>query len=159
MTLILTYAARLHTLTPPCGSVCIDIGCRFGVGVEAPSPCKRWKPFSAKWCSCSSHPINHLHGSGSLPLSSALWLPWKWRQVAPPFQSSRRSKRRCNKSRSFHAGTTILWASRRCDSPFLLLDHHLHLSKMREIVHLQAGQCGNQIGAKVFFFLCCILLF
>ncbi len=21
---------------------------------------------------------------------------------------------------------------------------------MREIVHLQAGQCGNQIGAKVF---------
>ncbi|CAF90614.1 unnamed protein product, partial [Tetraodon nigroviridis] len=22
-------------------------------------------------------------------------------------------------------------------------------SKMREIVHLQAGQCGNQIGAKV----------
>ena len=26
---------------------------------------------------------------------------------------------------------------------------------MREIVHLQAGQCGNQIGAKVgiFFFL------
>ncbi len=23
-------------------------------------------------------------------------------------------------------------------------------SKMREIVHLQAGQCGNQIGAKVY---------
>lgn len=23
---------------------------------------------------------------------------------------------------------------------------------MREIVHLQAGQCGNQIGAKVIFF-------
>ena len=22
--------------------------------------------------------------------------------------------------------------------------------KMREIVHLQAGQCGNQIGAKVY---------
>ena len=22
-------------------------------------------------------------------------------------------------------------------------------SKMREIVHIQAGQCGNQIGAKV----------
>lgn len=26
-------------------------------------------------------------------------------------------------------------------------------SKMREIVHLQAGQCGNQIGAKVLFWL------
>lgn len=24
---------------------------------------------------------------------------------------------------------------------------------MREIVHIQAGQCGNQIGAKVSFFL------
>ena len=23
---------------------------------------------------------------------------------------------------------------------------------MREIVHIQAGQCGNQIGAKVSFF-------
>ena len=26
---------------------------------------------------------------------------------------------------------------------------NLALKKMREIVHLQAGQCGNQIGAKV----------
>ena len=26
---------------------------------------------------------------------------------------------------------------------------NLALTKMREIVHLQAGQCGNQIGAKV----------
>jgi len=25
---------------------------------------------------------------------------------------------------------------------------------MREIVHLQAGQCGNQIGSKVGFCLC-----
>jgi len=24
-----------------------------------------------------------------------------------------------------------------------------HVDKMREIVHIQAGQCGNQIGAKV----------
>lgn len=33
----------------------------------------------------------------------------------------------------------------------ILRDHlRIHLSKMREIVHLQAGQCGNQIGAKVF---------
>ena len=24
-----------------------------------------------------------------------------------------------------------------------------YLDKMREIVHIQAGQCGNQIGAKV----------
>lgn len=24
---------------------------------------------------------------------------------------------------------------------------------MREIVHLQAGQCGNQIGAKVSFYM------
>lgn len=32
----------------------------------------------------------------------------------------------------------------------LLLDRpRTHRSKMREIVHLQAGQCGNQIGAKV----------
>lgn len=32
---------------------------------------------------------------------------------------------------------------------------------MREIVHLQAGQCGNQIGAKVrmFLFLLAILFF
>lgn len=30
--------------------------------------------------------------------------------------------------------------------------------KMREIVHLQAGQCGNQIGAKVSLFavMCCV---
>ena len=26
-------------------------------------------------------------------------------------------------------------------------------SNMREIVHLQAGQCGNQIGAKVAYIL------
>ena len=26
---------------------------------------------------------------------------------------------------------------------------HQHNPKMREIVHIQAGQCGNQIGAKV----------
>ena len=26
---------------------------------------------------------------------------------------------------------------------------------MREIVHLQAGQCGNQIGAKVIIFQKC----
>lgn len=36
------------------------------------------------------------------------------------------------------------------DSRFLLDRPLTHLSKMREIVHLQAGQCGNQIGAKVF---------
>lgn len=31
---------------------------------------------------------------------------------------------------------------------------------MREIVHIQAGQCGNQIGAKVsIFFFCFIQLF
>lgn len=28
---------------------------------------------------------------------------------------------------------------------------------MREIVHLQAGQCGNQIGAKVGKWMFCIL--
>lgn len=27
---------------------------------------------------------------------------------------------------------------------------------MREIVHLQAGQCGNQIGSKVCSYLNCI---
>ena len=32
-------------------------------------------------------------------------------------------------------------------------DRHLFCdSKMREILHLQAGQCGNQIGAKVGLF-------
>lgn len=34
--------------------------------------------------------------------------------------------------------------------------YHLKLKnynlKMREIVHIQAGQCGNQIGAKVISF-------
>ena len=30
-----------------------------------------------------------------------------------------------------------------------VLRHSLERLKMREIVHLQAGQCGNQIGAKV----------
>lgn len=45
-----------------------------------------------------------------------------------------------------HRPVTLL-----CSDSRLLLDHPLtHLSKMREIVHLQAGQCGNQIGAKVF---------
>lgn len=37
------------------------------------------------------------------------------------------------------------------NTPEKICSHHLpstnHL-KMREIVHLQAGQCGNQIGAK-----------
>ena len=28
-----------------------------------------------------------------------------------------------------------------------------HIFTMREIVHMQAGQCGNQIGAKVGFIL------
>lgn len=32
---------------------------------------------------------------------------------------------------------------------FWLLIGNLPTNKMREIVHLQAGQCGNQIGAKV----------
>ena len=27
--------------------------------------------------------------------------------------------------------------------------HNFKVSNMREIVHIQAGQCGNQIGAKV----------
>lgn len=46
-----------------------------------------------------------------------------------------------------------------CSDSRLLLDRPLtQLSKMREIVHLQAGQCGNQIGAKVFLsdFFCSI---
>lgn len=49
-----------------------------------------------------------------------------------------------------------------CSDSRLLLDRPLtHLSKMREIVHLQAGQCGNQIGAKVFLsdFFCSISVF
>ena len=29
---------------------------------------------------------------------------------------------------------------------------------MREIVHIQAGQCGNQIGAKVSFILCSVFI-
>ncbi len=32
---------------------------------------------------------------------------------------------------------------------YRLLLHYQNLTKMREIVHIQAGQCGNQIGAKV----------
>ena len=32
-------------------------------------------------------------------------------------------------------------------------------SNMREIVHIQAGQCGNQIGAKVIFCLLRVELF
>jgi len=34
------------------------------------------------------------------------------------------------------------------DDQFLYATHK-QTNKMREIVHLQAGQCGNQIGAKV----------
>lgn len=30
---------------------------------------------------------------------------------------------------------------------------------MREIVHMQAGQCGNQIGAKVSYVLCFVNFF
>lgn len=30
-----------------------------------------------------------------------------------------------------------------------LQEINLNFKKMREIVHIQAGQCGNQIGAKV----------
>lgn len=45
------------------------------------------------------------------------------------------------------------------DSRFLLDRPLTHLSKMREIVHLQAGQCGNQIGAKVFLLLYFVCLF
>ena len=32
---------------------------------------------------------------------------------------------------------------------FLSDNSNLYSVKMREIVHIQAGQCGNQIGAKV----------
>ena len=32
---------------------------------------------------------------------------------------------------------------------FLLVSFSFVFGIMREIVHLQAGQCGNQIGAKV----------
>lgn len=38
---------------------------------------------------------------------------------------------------------------RRSDSQPLIDLSPVFSSKMREIVHLQAGQCGNQIGAKV----------
>ena len=34
-------------------------------------------------------------------------------------------------------------------SCLLLLSQITVVFKMREIVHVQAGQCGNQIGAKV----------
>merc|ERR1739838_710659 len=34
------------------------------------------------------------------------------------------------------------------ESDFDCLTDKSNLKKMREIVHLQAGQCGNQIGAK-----------
>ena len=37
-------------------------------------------------------------------------------------------------------------------------DQH-RVSGMREIVHIQAGQCGNQIGAKVKFYSPSISLF
>ena len=36
-----------------------------------------------------------------------------------------------------------------CACSHLPFPSSLDSSKMREIVHLQAGQCGNQIGAKV----------
>ena len=32
----------------------------------------------------------------------------------------------------------------------LCISVHFSTVKMREIVHLQAGQCGNQIGSKVY---------
>lgn len=103
------------------------------------------------WCSFS-YPIRHFHGTWFLPLSSCLWLPWRWRQVAPLIPPSRRSSSRCNKSlaavcRSHHPVSPC-----RSDSLLQFDQTHLHLSKMREIVHLQAGQCGNQIGAKVCFY-------
>jgi hypothetical protein len=31
---------------------------------------------------------------------------------------------------------------------FVCLSCNLNLSSMRELVHIQGGQCGNQIGAK-----------
>ena len=39
-------------------------------------------------------------------------------------------------------------------TPTSLPGNHQICLKMREIVHLQAGQCGNQIGSKVRGFLC-----
>jgi tubulin beta len=32
--------------------------------------------------------------------------------------------------------------------PFFIIFKYLKFQHMREIVHIQAGQCGNQIGAK-----------
>lgn len=48
-----------------------------------------------------------------------------------------RSRRRLNRKRQFF---------RQLSSRH---HHKTHTSIMREIVHLQAGQCGNQIGSKV----------
>ena len=41
--------------------------------------------------------------------------------------------------------------------PLVTVTASRHTDNMREIVHIQAGQCGNQIGAKVsfpYFYVC-----
>ena len=46
----------------------------------------------------SSRPRRHYYGSWFLLLSSGLWLPWRWRQVAPSIQPWRSFWRRSNKT-------------------------------------------------------------
>lgn len=90
-------------------------------------------------------------------LSSGLSLPWWWRKVAPPILPSKHSQRRSVLSWKLHQRSHHFPCLPQTDNS--LISHSISVlssPKMREIVHLQAGQCGNQIGAKVRIRLFCL---
>lgn len=73
----------------------------------------------------------------SFLFSRALFPPFSWVDE-PPIKAKE------------DEGQAIRWDSHRAHALLSRHSQELFASiKMREIVHLQAGQCGNQIGAKV----------
>lgn len=88
------------------------------------------------------HPVAPIALSGQLSeqsflFSRALFPPFKW-VAKPPIKAGE------------DEGQSIRWSSTGPTHNLFVTAKNLFASiKMREIVHLQAGQCGNQIGAKV----------
>lgn len=88
------------------------------------------------------HPVEPIALSGQLSeqsflFSRALFPPFSW-AAKPPIKARE------------DEGQSIRWSSSGPTHYLFVTAKNLFASiKMREIVHLQAGQCGNQIGAKV----------
>ena len=93
-------------------------------------------------------------GALSLTLTDSLSLSAAQTSSLPPPHTRRRNGLKREQSSSFLVEIPSWVDKRRARSNLfsVLVLNSSNTYTMREIVHLQAGQCGNQIGAKVRMF-------